>query len=111
MTRNNEELFPKEKDMSRYDGWGYEDDYEAEDVPNERLEEIVSGLTPQQREAVEHRGSPVVILAGAGTGKTTALTSRIAHIIASGDAVPEEVVAVTFTTLFVISTGKPIPTV
>jgi len=83
--------------MSRYDGWGYEDDYEAEDVPNERLEEIVSGLTPQQREAVEHRGSPVVILAGAGTGKTTALTSRIAHIIASGDAVPEEVVAVTFT--------------
>jgi len=97
MTRNNEELFPKEKDMSRYDGWGYEDDYEAEDVPNERLEEIVSGLTPQQREAVEHRGSPVVILAGAGTGKTTALTSRIAHIIASGDAVPEEVVAVTFT--------------
>ena len=64
---------------------------------NAKLAAIVETLTPQQREAVEHRGSPLVILAGAGTGKTTALTARIAHIIASGDAIPEEILAVTFT--------------
>ena len=85
--------------MAGYDdpfGWPEDDDqYPA--VENERLEQIVEGLTPQQRQAVEHRGSPVVILAGAGTGKTTALTSRIAHIIASGAATPEEILAVTFT--------------
>ena len=75
--------------------WGEDDDYVP--VENERLNSIVEGLTDQQREAVEHRGTPVVILAGAGTGKTTALTSRIAHIIASGDATPEEILAVTFT--------------
>lgn len=65
---------------------------------NEKIAKIVSGLTGQQRDAVEHRGSPLVILAGAGTGKTTALTARIAHIIASGDAIPDEILAVTFTT-------------
>lgn len=86
--------------MARYDDpfdWhDIEDDYRPP-IENERIDAIVEGLTPQQREAVEHRGSPVVILAGAGTGKTTALTSRIAHIIASGHATPEEILAVTFT--------------
>lgn len=69
----------------------------ARPVDHEKIAAIVETLTPQQREAVEHRGSPLVILAGAGTGKTTALTARIAHIIASGDATPEEILAVTFT--------------
>ena len=84
--------------MVGYDGWGY-DEIEDDGLPynHEKLEKIVEGLTPQQKDAVEHRNSPVVILAGAGTGKTTALTRRIAHIIASGDALPEEILAVTFT--------------
>lgn len=77
------------------DDWGADDGYQSQHA--KKIAEIVDGLTGQQREAVEHRGSPVVILAGAGTGKTTALTSRIAHIIASGDAKPEEILAVTFT--------------
>jgi len=62
-----------------------------------RLASLLEGLTEQQRESVLHRGSPLVILAGAGTGKTTALTRRIAHVIASGDARPDEILAVTFT--------------
>lgn len=62
-----------------------------------RRETLLEGLTEPQRESVLHRGTPLVILAGAGTGKTTALTRRIAHIIASGDARPEEILAVTFT--------------
>lgn len=62
-----------------------------------RVATLVEGLTPEQRAAVEHRGKPLVILAGAGTGKTSALTRRIAHLIASGDAHPEEILAVTFT--------------
>lgn len=84
--------------MAGYDDWGWDElDDGYESPAQQRIAELVEGLTDQQREAVEHRGSPVVILAGAGTGKTTALTSRIAHIIASGDALPEEILAVTFT--------------
>lgn len=64
---------------------------------SERADALLEGLTPQQRQSVLHRGSPIVILAGAGTGKTTALTRRIGHIIATGDARPDEILAVTFT--------------
>lgn len=63
----------------------------------QRTAKLLEGLTEQQRASVEHRGSPLVILAGAGTGKTTALTRRIAHIITTGDARPEQILAVTFT--------------
>lgn len=86
--------------MASYDDWGDWGDLDGdqyESPTQQRLAEIVETLTEPQREAVEHRGSPLVILAGAGTGKTTALTSRIAHIVASGDATPEEILAVTFT--------------
>ena len=54
-------------------------------------------LNPAQREAVTHRGSPLLIVAGAGSGKTRVLTRRIAHLLAQGGARPGEILAITFT--------------
>ena len=57
----------------------------------------LKGLNPPQREAVLTADGPVLILAGAGTGKTAALTARLAHLIATRRAWPSEILAVTFT--------------
>ena len=60
-------------------------------------EQILEGLSPAQRAAVVHGEGPLLIIAGAGTGKTTVLTRRIAHLIAGKRARPEEILALTFT--------------
>lgn len=57
----------------------------------------LSKLNKEQKEAVVHKQGPLLIVAGAGTGKTTVITQRIVHLIEKGEVKPEEILAVTFT--------------
>ena len=69
-----------------------------EPPPGGRLDEsILAGLNPRQREAVEYRGPSLLIVAGAGSGKTSVLTRRIAGLLQSKEAWPSQILAITFT--------------
>ncbi len=74
-------------------------DAAAEPVRRRRIteEDLLADLNPPQREAVVHAGGPVLVVAGAGSGKTRVLTRRIAHLVSQRDVHPGSILAITFT--------------
>src|SRR5690349_10671074 len=66
-------------------------------APGAGPEALLAGLNAAQRSAVTHSGSPLLIVAGAGSGKTRVLTHRIVYLLAARDVHPGEVLAITFT--------------
>src|SRR3954470_5322295 len=65
-------------------------------APAPQREPLLAGLTPEQAAAARHGPGPLLIVAGPGTGKTRTLTHRIAHLLASQQASPRQILAVTF---------------
>ena len=82
-----------------FDGLPFPDlaDLASPPATGDRVEELLADLNPSQRAAVEHAGGPLLIVAGAGSGKTRVLTRRVAHLIAARGVRPGEILAITFT--------------
>src|SRR6202007_1885447 len=62
-----------------------------------QTDELLEGLNPQQRQAVLHEGSPLLIVAGAGAGNNAVLPRRVASLLAARDVSPGQILAITFT--------------